>query len=244
MPVCKQLMSWGDVPRMTWAQEVPSYLHGAQTQFEPAGDLHGKAQGLRGLWAFWPCYKGCAWCAQEVHTDPGYSAHAPGWGTEPWTKKKGTKKGVSPTPRSQLSAGQSWTPPVTYFLHIRYVYRWWGLFPELSLWGLFMRIAGLGFFMFYLLPYDCRVRITLHLQLVFWGNIEECSHFWTGLLWNISQRAACQEEHRVLHSALLPMGICTFHWGRPARAFSFSLAALLEAEKSLFIPLLIYMQTG
>lgn len=132
MPVCKPLMSWLDVPRVTWAQEVPTCLHGAQIHFEPAGDLHGKAQGLKGWWAFWPCYRGCACCAWGLPTAPGEPAYAPGWGTEPWTKMKGTKKGVSSTPCSQLSAGQGRTPSLMCFLHISYMYRWWGLFLELS----------------------------------------------------------------------------------------------------------------
>lgn len=70
-------------------------------------------------------------------------------------------------------------------------------------------------------------------RVVFRGNIEECSPFWTGLLQNNSQKATCQEEHRVLRSALsraapcLPLvGICACHWGCPAGALSFSLATL------------------
>lgn len=45
-------MSRVEVPRVTWTQEVPTCLHGAQTQFEPVGDLHGKAQGMKGWWLF------------------------------------------------------------------------------------------------------------------------------------------------------------------------------------------------
>lgn len=143
---------------------------------------------------------------------------------------RGTKKGVSPTPCSQLTTGQGCSPSLTCFLHIWYTYTWWGLLPELSLWGLFMQITGLGFFMFSLLPYDFRVRITLNLGL-FLGEILRnvppfelaCSKTtprkplvrkniaFSGVLW-AEQLPACRSWGSVPVTGAVLLGLCPSHW--------------------------------
>lgn len=197
-----------------------------------------ESTGYEGMVAFWPCYRGCAGCAQGGTHSPWLASICLRMGYRALNKNEGHKEG-SFTPCFQLSAGQGWTPSLMYFLHISYVYRWWGLFPELSLWGLVMQIAGFHFSMFYLLPYDCRVRITHHLRLGFFGKYWEMFPL-LNLLQNISQKAACQEEPGALHSpwaervpaCLLPEGICTPHRGRPAGPLSFSLATLPKLKKA------------
>lgn len=189
----------------------------------------------------------CMLCPGGTHS-PWLDSICLRMGYRALNKNEGHKE-RSFTPCFQRSAGQGWTPSLMYFLHISYVCRWWGLFPELSLWGLVMQIAGLDFSMFYLLPYDCRVRITQHLRLgFFWGNIEKCSPFWTGLLQNSSLKAfPCQEEPGALPSAQsrralclparpLPEGTCPSHRGCPAGPLSSSLATLPKLKKAYLSP--------
>lgn len=203
-----------------------------------------ESTGYEGMVAFWPCYRGCAGCAQGGTHSPWLASICLRMGYRALNKNEGHKEG-SFTPCFQLSAGQGWTPSLMYFLHISYVYRWC-LFPELSLWGLVMQIAGFHFSMFYLLPYDCRVRITHHLRLgFFWEILRNVPPFELAPKHlpesRLSGRAWCPPQPLSRTGPCLPAARGHLHPspGPSCRAFVLLTGNTSETEKGLFIHLLI-----